>query len=308
MNLIICCTPLQVLIAEKIIDMHPEKQFFGVMLHTVENKKFDYYKQRLQAKTDGFFSMVQHNDRWNLLKEIVQLKARFSGKQFDTVYFANFPELHIQFLLSAIEFKQLNTFDDGTVNIVKHSHFLNDDPDTLVRKFINKVLGNKYSTATLRSLSAQHYTIYPDFPNIMPNTVAVNLMDNSIAVSESSESVNILLGQPVYNDNSQDIELAQKAIKQFNIHYYLPHPREKYQVEQVEYIDTPLILEDYIAQAFSDRKCCVYTYCSSAILNIMNKSPNVEVVALRVESDDLGVQSCYDLFEQVGIQIIDMRD
>lgn len=308
MNLIICCTPLQVLIAEKIIDMNPEKQFFGVMLHTVENKKFDYYKQRLQAKTDGFFSMVQHNDRWNLLKEIVQLKARFSGKQFDTVYFANFPELHIQFLLSAIEFKQLNTFDDGTVNIVKHSHFLNDDPDTLVRKFINKVLGNKYSTATLRSLSTQHYTIYPDFPNIMPNTVAVNLMDNSIAVSESSESVNILLGQPVYNDNSQDIELAQKAIKQFNIHYYLPHPREKYQVEQVKYIDTPLILEDYIAQEFSDRKCCVYTYCSSAILNIMNKSPNVEVVALRVESDDLGVQSCYDLFEQVGIQIIDMRD
>lgn len=308
MNLIICCTPLQVLIAEKIIDMNPEKQFFGVMLHTVENKKFDYYKQRLQAKTNGFFSMVQHNDRWNLLKEIVQLKARFSGKQFDTVYFANFPELHIQFLLSAIEFKQLNTFDDGTVNIVKHSHFLNDDPDTLVRKFINKVLGNKYSTATLRSLSAQHYTIYPDFPNIMPNTVAVNLMDNSIAVSESSESVNILLGQPVYNDNSQNIELAQKAIKQFNIHYYLPHPREKYQVEQVKYIDTPLILEDYIAQEFSDRKCCVYTYCSSAILNIMNKSPNVEVVALRVESDDLGVQSCYDLFEQVGIQIIDMRD
>lgn len=308
MNLIICCTPLQVLIAEKIIDMNPEKQFFGVMLHTVENKKFDYYKQRLQAKTDGFFSMVQHNDRWNLLKEIVQLKARFSGKQFDTVYFANFPELHIQFLLSAIEFKQLNTFDDGTVNIVKHSHFLNDDPDTLVRKFINKVLGNKYSTATLRSLSAQHYTIYPDFPNIMPNTVAVNLMDNSIAVSESSESVNILLGQPVYTDNGQNIELAQKAIKQFNIHYYLPHPREKYQVEQVEYIDTPLILEDYIAQEFSDRKCCVYTYCSSAILNIMNKSPNVEVVALRVESDDLGVQSCYDLFEQVGIQIIDMRD
>lgn len=308
MNLIICCTPLQVLIAEKIIDMNPEKQFFGVMLHTVENKKFDYYKQRLQAKTDGFFSMVQHNDRWNLLKEIVQLKARFSGKQFDTVYFANFPELHIQFLLSAIEFKQLNTFDDGTVNIVKHSHFLNDDPDTLVRKFINKVLGNKYSTATLRSLSAQHYTIYPDFQNIMPNTVAVNLMDNSIAVSESSESVNILLGQPVYNDNSQNIELAKKAIKQFNIHYYLPHPREKYQVEQVKYIDTPLILEDYIAQEFSDRKCCVYTYCSSAILNIMNKSPNVEVVALRVESDDLGVQSCYDLFEQVGIQIIDMRD
>lgn len=308
MNLIICCTPLHVLIAEKIIEMFPEKRFFGVMLHTVENKKFDYYKQRLQAKTECFFSMVQHNDRWNLLKEIVQLKAYFSGKQFDTVFLANFPELHIQFLLSAIEFKQLNTFDDGTVNIVKHSHFLNDDPNTFVRKFINKVLGNKYSTAALRSLSCKHYTIYPDFPNIMPNTVAVNLMDNSLTISDGGESINILLGQPIYGDNNLNIELAQKVIAQFHIHCYLPHPREKYQLENVEYIDTPLILEDYIAQEFSNRKCCIYTYCSSAILNIMNKSPNVEVVALRVESDDLGVQSCYDLFEQVGIKIIDIRE
>lgn len=308
MNLIICCTPLQVLIAEKIIEMHPEKRFFGVMLHTVENKKFDYYKRRLQAKTDGFFSMVQHNDRWNLLKEIVQLKSYFSGKQFNTVFLANFPELQIQFLLSSIEFKELNTFDDGTVNIVKNSHFLNDDPNTFTRKLINALLGNKYSTPKLRLLSSKHYTIYPDFPNIISNTVPINLMENNEATSVSSEKINILLGQPVYVDNKQNIEMAQKVIKQFNIHYYLPHPREKYQLQNVEYIDTHLIFEDYIAQEFVDRKCCVYTYCSSAILNVMNKSPNVDVVALRVESDDLGVQGCYDLFEQVGIKIIDIRE
>ncbi|KYL06621.1 CMP-N-acetylneuraminate-beta-galactosamide-alpha-2, 3-sialyltransferase, partial [Mannheimia haemolytica] len=47
MNLIICCTPLQVLIAEKIIEMHPNERFYGVMLSTVKNAKFDFYQARL---------------------------------------------------------------------------------------------------------------------------------------------------------------------------------------------------------------------------------------------------------------------
>ena len=30
MNLILCCTPLQVLIARKIIELHPNEQFYGI--------------------------------------------------------------------------------------------------------------------------------------------------------------------------------------------------------------------------------------------------------------------------------------
>ena len=39
MNLILCCTPLQVLIARKIIELHPNEQFFGVMFGGVWDKK-----------------------------------------------------------------------------------------------------------------------------------------------------------------------------------------------------------------------------------------------------------------------------
>lgn len=308
MNLIICCTPLQVLIAEKIIEMHPNEQFLGAMLHTVENPKFSYYKQRLKEKTDAFFSMQQHTDRISLLKEIIYLKQYFKGKKFKRVFVANFTELHIQFLLSAITFEQFNTFDDGTVNIVKNSPFLKDDQKTFIRQVINLLLGNKYHSQKLRRLSHMHYTIYPNFPNIIQNTINIPLMEDNQTEINEQIPINILLGQPVYQDNHLNITLAQRVIKQFNIDYYLPHPREKYHLENVEYIDTPLIFEDYMLQYFSNRKCRVYTYFSSAILNILNKNPNIEVIALRVETDDLGFIDCYKLFEKVGVQIIDIRE
>lgn len=307
MNLIICCTPLQVLIAEKIIEKFPEESFFGVMLHTVENKKFEYYKQRLKNKTSDFFSLVQHNDRKNLIKEIFALKKQFSGKVFKRVFVANFNELHIQFLVSAVKFEEFNTFDDGTVNIAKNSYLLNDDPQTVVRRVINLVLGNKYTSQALRKLSKAHYTIYPNFPNIIENTVPLDLMPNTVSNGGEGEVVNILLGQPVYDDNNQNIQLAERVVEKFNIYYYLPHPREKYKLNNVEYIDTPLIFEDYITTEFANRRCRIYTYFSSAILNVMGKSDNIEVIALRIEMDNLSHLSCYDLFEQVGVKIIDIR-
>lgn len=309
MNLIICCTPLQVLIAERIIERYPNERFFGVMLHTVENPKFDYYKQRLKAKTVGFFSLVQHNDRVNLFKEILKLKKVFGGKSFDRVFLANFTELHIQFLLSAIAFKQLNTFDDGTVNIVKNSYLLNDDPSTFMRRLTNLILGNRYSSQKIRSLSYAHYTIYHGMQNIIANTVNLDLLDeHNIPPLASDETVNILLGQPVYADDNQNIALAEKVIKQFDIHCYLPHPREKYKLNDVRYIDTPLIFEDYIMRECSNKKCRIYTYFSSAILNVMNKSPYIEVVALRIDVNEPSYLSCYELFEQLGINVIDIRE
>lgn len=308
MNLIICCTPLQVLIAEKIIDLHPEKAFFGVMLHTVENAKFEFYKARLKEKCKaGFFSMLQHSDRVNLLKEILQLKSYFKGKVFEKAFLANLPELHLQFLLSFVRFNELNTFDDGTVNIVKNSPFLKDDPNTFVRKTINFLLGNKYSTAKLRALSKAHYTIYAGFQNIIENTVALELISNGSYHNSAEEPINILLGQPVYADDNANVALAKKVIEQFNIDAYFPHPREKYRLDNVSYIDTPLIFEDYIFTEFSQRKCRVFTYFSSAIINLLNKSENIEMAALKIDTQDAAFNATYDLFEELGIKVIDIR-
>ncbi|AWW35125.1 CMP-N-acetylneuraminate-beta-galactosamide-alpha-2, 3-sialyltransferase [Mannheimia varigena] len=311
MNLIICCTPLQVLIAEKIIEMHPNDEFFGVMFSTVKNAKFDYYQERLAKKCSQFFVMQQHIERIQLLKEIIYLKRKFSGKQFDKVFLANINELEIQFVLSAIKFNTLNTFDDGTANIIKSSLFYQEQNAGAKRKLINAILGNKYSLGKLKSLSKIHYTIYKNLPNIIENTIYVDLIDSKLSsnVDEDGKIINILLGQPIFErEDEKNIALAEKVIKAFDIDLYLPHPREKYKLNDVEYIHTNLIFEDYIFQEFSNKKCRVYTYFSSAVINILNKSPNIEVVSLRVEVDNPAYIESYELLDKLGITIIDIRE
>ncbi|QIM63389.1 CMP-N-acetylneuraminate-beta-galactosamide-alpha-2, 3-sialyltransferase [Pasteurellaceae bacterium Orientalotternb1] len=307
MNLIICYTPLQVLIAEKIIDKYPQESFYGVMIYSVDNPKFQFYIKRLAQKCDTFFSFYQHTDRFNLLKEIIQIKCQFKGEQFDKVFVASINDIQIQFLLSSVQFNSLYTFDDGTANIVNTSVYYSDEPNTFIRKVINGLLNNKYSVAKLKALSKKHYTIYPDFPNIIANTEYVDIFNlpDSSEIDESNV-VNILLGQPVYLDNQANIALADQVIKRFNIGYYLPHPREQYKLDNVTYIETPLIFEDYMTQHFANQKCRVYTYFSSAVLNI--KNPNIETIGLRIETDNLAFIACYDLLEQANIPVIDIRE
>lgn len=308
MNLIICCTPLQVLIAEKIIEKFPQQSFYGVMLTTVENTKMAFYRERLKQKCSSFFAMLQHSDRLNLLKEILRLKRHFAGKTFEQVFVANINDLQIQFLLSAIQFEGLNTFDDGTINLVPNGLLAGDDALSRKRFWINKLLGNHFSIKTLREISQRHYSIYKDMPNIIERVEYIDLIPALEVQKDAQAPISILLGQPIFSQDERNIALANRVIKQFNIQQYLPHPREKYCLNDVEYIETPLIFEDYIFQQSQQRKYRVYAYFSSALLNVMNKSENIEVIALEVDTENAFHQACYDLFRQAHLPVIDIRD
>lgn len=309
MNLIICYTPLQVLIAERIIDLHANEEFYGVMLYRVKNSKFEHYTNRLSQKCSKFFVMQQSTDRFNLLKEMIYLRFKFFGKSFNKVFVASINDIQIQLILSSINFNDFYTFDDGTTNIVNNSFFDTIEPKTITRRFINTLFNNKYNVKKLKELSRKHYTIYKDLPNIIEHTEYLDLFkDSEKKQDNSSESINILLGQPVYPEEQKNIDLAEKVIEKFNIHYYFPHPREQYKINNVNYIETPLIFEDYLFQEFGDKKCCVYTYFSSAALNIKDKSPNIDIVALRIPVDNLDFIQVYDILDRSGIKIIDIRE
>lgn len=306
MNLIICYTPLQVLIAEKIIERFPNEHFYGVMIYTVENKKFRYYAARLERKCNSFLSMYQSTNRLDLLNGIFYLKRKFNNRLFDKVFIASINEIYIQFILSVIGFNHLNTFDDGTANIVSSSFFYTPESKTIIRSLVNTLLGNQYSVEKIKVISEIHYTIYKGLPNINCNTEFIRLFDHNHQDVDLDDCVNILLGQPIYLDEQENIKLAERVVRNFNIHYYLPHPRETYLVKNVEYIDTPLIFEDYLAQEYSNRSCCIYTYFSSAVLNISSKQ--IEIVSLRVDTKEPAFIECYDLLDKLGVNIIDIRE
>lgn len=306
MNLILCYTPLQVLIAEKIIEQHPNEAFFGVMIYSTQNKKFEYYQQRLAQKCNAFFAMHQKIDRLGLLKQLCKLKCHFTGKQFDKVFLASINDLQMQVILSTIKFNTLFSFDDGTANIVPTSVFYQEEPNTLIRKCINLLFGNRFSTKKIKAISKQHFTIYPHLANIIENTQPIQLGTSKSTLSSNDSVKSILLGQPVYLDKQKNIELAEKVIQQFNIDYYLPHPREQYKLDKVSYLETPFIFEDYISQN-SNQHYRIYTYFSSAVLNVLNLE-NIEVIALRIETDEPAFIACYDLFQNANIKLIDIRE
>lgn len=306
MNLILCYTPLQVLIAEKIIELYPNEKFYGVMIYSTKNDKFEYYQKRLAEKCNMFFAMHQKIDRLGLLLQLFKLKKHFFKQKFDKVFIASINDLQMQIILSTIKFNKLFSFDDGTANIVPTSLYYQNDPDTFIRNLVNKLFNNQFSVSKIKNVSKAHYTIYPGFDNIVENTISISLMGDSKKEYHTDSVKSILLGQPVYLDNQKNILLAEKVIQEFNIDYYLPHPREQYHLDNVQYLDTPFILEDYIRN--NEKKYYrVHTYFSSAVLNILNFE-NIEVIALRIDTDNPAHLSCYDLFKKANINIIDIRN
>lgn len=308
MNLIICYTPLQVLIAEKIMEQHKGEDFYAVMVDSIGNKKFEYYSLRLSLKAKKFLRIKESFKSLNRLKDILCLKMKFYKLSFDKVFIASINDLYIQNIVSYISFQELFTFDDGTSNIINSGEFYEKDKSGVKRNIINFLTQNKYTVGKFKNISKAHYTIFSGFSNLIENRIEVNLIAKKEIFSDlvrPKNTVNILLGQPIYHTKVLNIELAKRVIEDFNIYQYFPHPREDYIVDCVEYIDTPLIFEDYIMQN-QDKYYRVYTYFSSSVLQILN-FPNIEIISLRVDTNNLSYNTVYDLFEKMGIKIIDLR-
>lgn len=54
-NLIVCSTPLHMLIAEKIINMHPSEEFDLLLITDAFNEKYNFYRMRLSSRCNKTF-------------------------------------------------------------------------------------------------------------------------------------------------------------------------------------------------------------------------------------------------------------
>lgn len=323
MNLIICCTPFQVLLAEKIIAMHPEKKFYGIMIASIKNEKYNLYTKRLLDKCeDGsiFFEMSSQNKLINRLLFIINcliIKRICTKKKFDTVYFANIDSSYIHSILSSINFNTINTFDDGTINIIPHNFFFKKKyKKNHIKKFIFFLLHKNITTKFIINNSALHYTIYKDQPNIINNTIHISLSnkeDNKKKIQNNNkeDEISVLLGQPIYELLSlsrkekinKNIYLVKKTIQEFNIDLYFPHPRENFKIDNIQYIHTDLIAEDYFAQ-LNNKKIKLYTFFSGAALSLltMDHINVISVMPTNIEGIE-NIETSYNLFHSFGIDI-----
>lgn len=312
MNLIICATPLHILIAERIIEQNPKEDYFILTYLNTDNPKTLYYHEQLIKKCRGGIVVIKSHKEGTINAYINILKLLSIGLRIPKckrVYLSNtnVPDIHL--VLVRQRKAEIITFDDGTRNII------GDIPEDFFYFKLLQLYLYKYnlipSNQYLKSQRSKHYSIYK-YPNNMGPSEYIPLFTTDIESEgkKFNEEEHILLGQPIYEleiqSKMKNTILAEQVIKDYHITKYFPHPRESYHISGVEYIDTPLIIEDYLIQEFKkhpERKYIIYSYCSTAVLNLQGISNQIEFVLLKPQDTPELVQGVYDLFEKLGFQI-----
>lgn len=313
-NLILCHTTLQMLIAEKIIDKHPDERFYIVLISNIKNGKYDYYFNRLRKKAERGYSFYYiYLDKKGWFTSLLEYKIKgYLLPKIKAIYLASIDRSDIITFISSISKAKIITFDDGTINLISQSIFLGNK-EYIREEFLNffRFISNGLTIKKIRDTSVEHYTIFRDLKNIMDDgrrkityLPLLDYEDLELNTAGVKNIVKILLGSVEY-----DLKLpSEKAIDLFGIQYLVLHPRQEYKLGGVINLETDLIIEDYLFQEIKENpnnQYEIYSFFSSALL-ILKNFPNLKVFALKPEfiSDDHWISPVYDLFQESDIPII----
>ncbi|KHS85092.1 MULTISPECIES: glycosyltransferase family 52 [Pectobacterium] len=312
MNVFLCFTPLQCLIARRVIyQIGGDNQLVYIVDNDNEKSRL-YFEKTKKTCINGYYVKLTNNRLINCLS-IMKMALRLRKMKIDCVFLASIDNVYMQMFLSYINFNKLYTFDDGLANIYPYGIYYNESKVGFIRRFIFKFISLQFSMGKIKALSARHYTIYPvDIPNIVPKNKLekVELFDfmDDLGVMQCSEKrvIKIFLGQPIFhNDNNKCIEITNKAISFINPDFYFKHPREKYSIENIQYIHTPLIFEDYIISLLDGGVSLeIYSFYSSCLFNLISIE-NVKVFS--IQCDDFNAEHVYALMSELHIPIIYIR-
>ena len=275
-NLIICMTPLQTLIAKEIIFLFPEENFDLIYVSLSGSPKDVHYYELIKGFCDRSFFIREPASFLEIFLLSFFVK-RLRGN-YCKLYLANIERKYIHLIASKLNFKEINTFDDGVGNIIKTSVFYSKENEIFFKRLMWKIIGINFNKQLIRNKAKVHYTIYNNIPNIIENLVTVSLFSEhgnlSLSGKENREKVvTFYLGQPLIEISDKFTEqYILKALDNLQIDYYFPHPREKLIPKgNFEIISTHLIFEDYLIEYLAENQTVeinLYSYISSALLNV----------------------------------------
>ncbi|WP_370547730.1 glycosyltransferase family 52 [Edwardsiella tarda] len=229
MDLYICLTPLQTLLAKKIKEGTFNEGQSVFFFHRDNEINRRYYNELNKLMVSSIEFTIPFS-----LKMIFQLRKMFKNKSFDTVFFANIDHPAIHYILSFINFNRIETFDDGTLNISYNGRYYSEVTCKKWKLFFHSLLGRKFDQMRVISETRLHHTIYKNRRNIINNTHFIELFDvPTHHYYNLTNSISLFLGgvysEMTYDQNNDNkIMLSVKDFLQKNNNiYYIPHPREK---------------------------------------------------------------------------------
>lgn len=315
-SLLMCTSPLQILISLKLIKVFSTHSFDVVLVAPENNFKYEKYYNIISAECINSLFFVGGKNVTGiklLYNYILGLKSNGILRNYDNYFIASIDSRLFQYTLSKrLPCSKIYTFDDGLANIINTSIYYHDYYPNFFRKIILKFMGVNIFSKEIKELSKLHFTIYKDVPNIVDSLYFISLMDEGDSCFKERRGgfkdgvLKIFLGQPL-NDliEYMDSRYVNRVLLKHGINYYYPHPKENYKIEMAKVIETDLVFEDYIMNFMRNNNCRVevYTYSSSAALNVVNIK-GVEVFFIYEDNIEIKTKFYSEMKKLFNLKII----
>ncbi|KMK51134.1 hypothetical protein RO21_07980 [[Actinobacillus] muris] len=310
MDIYVCLTPLQILIANYIINNN--KTNCEVLILTyINNDKYKFYLNKLKKNIyvkNAEIILLENTSFINRIKTFIKIRSRINKtkKIYNDIYISSIDNFYIHYILDRIKFNKIFTFDDGTANIIKNSFFYKKS--STISIIGRKVLNIKWDINTIKRNSNKHFTIYNNLENIISNVEFIDIFSPKNTVSVIKD-IHIFLGQP-FKDDYASVDIYNKLVNKLNkkMQYY-PHPREtgiEFKIDPNNLIYSNLIIEEYIESLLKKGIVVnLYTISSSAGFNLYY-SKNVNVLFIFSSRIDKEVSNIYNLIKQKKLANINL--
>ena len=310
-NIFFCSTPLQILIAMKVAQSIGFHACELAVLVYEKNKKYEYYIE-MAAKCFSRIHEVQVVAGGSL-KRFMQLlsyaytdSGLYAGR-YAAVYVGSIDNAYVQLLVSRQSKADLYTFDDGLANINRGGSYYSGHASKLAG-WGRRLLGIDFDAKAIAERTLKHYTIYEGVGNITQNIQHIQLGVAPVDGGNNTKKyASIFLGQPF-----ADLGLSERQYVELVLHaqceYYFPHPREKVKLDGVQYIDSPLIIEDYVSSGggLEVSGFNLYSILSTALMNLASCS-NVECYAVCDEVLEKKFAPLYGIMGAMGIKMLRLK-
>ncbi len=306
-SLVICFTPLQMLIAEKIVAQQPSVDLIVVALNN--NEKYIYYYNNFHHPniTKQYYLFDNNKSKFFKFINIVKFNKNFKLEKFyENIYVSSIDNKYTHKILSTVNFKNLYTYDDGAANVVKNSIYFKQTFMSKLKDILFKLMGVEFNLNKIKKISRKHYTIYKGIQNIVEQTEYISIIEKkednrNISVDQE---IKIFLGQPLKDiDKNFDVLALKKLLVMEGINYHFRHPRETDEAF-FEEKKTSYIFEDFFAKELSKyRKVIIYTLSSTAALNIISLD-NVEVRLINNDAINIRYPDLVRLFINSGAVLL----
>lgn len=300
-NLLIIRTPLQAWIVGKVLEKESIKNFDLIYITQDKSQEDNHYFKLLAKMANNSSYVFVRRQKFDVLNSILlrmKLSSWYHKKDYNTIIYASITSLIANSLIANSPLATLITFDDGAANIVESDQFSNES-ESKRYLFYRRVFGS-LSLDVIRSRILKHYTLYPNFKNIVESERLVNLPTWNTTTDSNLDAKTYFIGSPFQEImTEQKIQRLEGYLRKLPIDFYVLHPREirKLDIDVVSLDKKGLIAEEAIISDAKSSPIILIGWFSTVLLNI---SALCKECIVLLPEDSVETPELFALSEKMG--------